>query len=77
MITLCFCYRFPSDPFRKIKWIRAIRRERNDQDWAPSQFSVICNRHFEERDFHRTKLGHKRLNKTAFPSLFQTIVSKT
>lgn len=44
-------FKFPLYNPRKLKrWLQSMRRE----DWAPSRFSVLCIRHFEEQHLDRT-----------------------
>ena len=36
------CYRFPSGPERRSKWIATVKRE----NWEPAEHSWICSAHF-------------------------------
>lgn len=43
---LVSAFTFPKDEILKAKWLAAIPRN----DWAPSQYSVVCCLHFLESD---------------------------
>ncbi|KAJ4425465.1 hypothetical protein ANN_28081 [Periplaneta americana] len=58
--------RFPNDPERKEKWVKALRRE----NWAPTAYSCVCSVHFKECDFDRTSLCRVRVKEVAVPSVF-------
>ncbi|KAM7300812.1 uncharacterized protein ISCGN_016397 [Ixodes scapularis] len=73
-------YRFPSDAERRTAWTKAIPRE----DFAPTKYSVVCEKHFSPGDFATTttytdeKTGRvlevplqlRRLKPCATPSIF-------
>lgn len=59
--------RFPGESLWKAKWIKALRGNRNDANWMPSKFSVVCSLHFEECDINSTKCGLRRVVKNAIP----------
>ncbi|CAN8014954.1 unnamed protein product [Ixodes persulcatus] len=73
-------YRFPSDAERRTAWTKAIPRE----DFAPTKYSVVCEKNFSPGDFATTtkytdeKTGRvlevplqlRRLKPSATPSIF-------
>ncbi|XP_063228502.1 THAP domain-containing protein 2-like isoform X3 [Bacillus rossius redtenbacheri] len=63
---LSICYRFPKDPVRRARWIKAVRRK----DWTPSSFSLLCSQHFSDDCFDKTSLCVVRLKDHAVPSIF-------
>lgn len=60
-------FRFPADETWKESWIKAVRDNRNDVEWLPSKFCVVCSLHFEEIDIYNTKGGYRRIKKNATP----------
>lgn len=59
--------RFPTEMMWKERWIKVIRDSRNEEDWLPSKYSVVCSIHFEECDIYYTKCGLRRIKKNAKP----------
>ncbi|CAN8018502.1 unnamed protein product [Ixodes persulcatus] len=73
-------YRFPSDAERRTAWTKAIPRE----DFVPTKYSVVCEKHFSPGDFATTakytdeKTGRvlevtlqlRRLKPCSTPSIF-------
>ncbi|CAI6356252.1 unnamed protein product [Macrosiphum euphorbiae] len=58
---------FPRDPIRKKLWMAKMKRDK----WTPSQHSCICEVHFEENMWEKTREdGSRRLKCNAFPTLF-------
>ncbi|XP_050671208.1 THAP domain-containing protein 2-like [Leptidea sinapis] len=59
---------FPKNEVRRKKWVNAIRLERHDLDWTPTEYSRICSIHFRSHDTYIRKNGKlNRLKKTAVP----------
>ncbi|XP_047984915.1 THAP domain-containing protein 1-like [Leguminivora glycinivorella] len=56
-------HRFPKNPEIKEKWMDITKRE----NWFPTEFSVVCSRHFTEDCFYTVK-DRRRLFKTAIPT---------
>jgi hypothetical protein len=63
---LNFTFRFPKDPERRKAWVTATRL----LNWEPSNNSVLCSKHFEERCIDKTSLFSVRLRDHAIPSVF-------
>ncbi|KAM3967851.1 uncharacterized protein ACR2FA_011390 [Aphomia sociella] len=63
-------HRFPRKPDIKEKWIECTKRE----NWFPSNYSVVCSRHFTEDCFYTMK-SRRRLFYTAIPTLNLPIVA--
>jgi len=43
---------FPRDAHLRKKWIDAVRRiNLNKTTWQPSQYDVVCAKHFTEEDY--------------------------
>lgn len=58
-------HKIPKDPGKRVAWVKAMRRK----DFEPSEYTVICSCHFEEKDMDRT--GQTvRLREGAVPSVF-------
>ena len=38
-------FKFPKDPELHLKWVKQVRRTRDD--WTPSPSSLLCSEHFE------------------------------
>ena len=64
MVLLLFI-RFPKDAVLRAKWIRATRREKFD----PSEYAVLCSRHFLEEDLEK-RSKYIKVKKGAVPSVF-------
>lgn len=62
-----FSFRFPHDPVRKRRWMKAVQLERHDKEWMPSNGSKICSIHFKDDDFYLSKKGFQMLKKDAVP----------
>ncbi|XP_052746334.1 uncharacterized protein LOC112051008 isoform X13 [Bicyclus anynana] len=62
-------FRFPRDPRRRKKWTSIMATERSEELFKPNHSSVICSKHFLERDVYVTTKGIKRLNNTALPQI--------
>lgn len=75
-------FSFPKDNERKEQWIRAIHRK----NFIPTQYSVICAKHFEKRflitedsmirpdgSVITAKRGRAALAKNAIPSIFPNL----
>ena len=58
--------RFPSEPERKEKWLKNLRRK----DWQPSKHSKICSDHFTESNLNRT-YRRVKLREDAIPTRFK------
>ncbi|XP_064487470.1 THAP domain-containing protein 3-like [Ornithodoros turicata] len=54
---------FPRDPTLREAWVEAIGRT----GWTPSKHSVVCSKHFQNRDMDRTSLARIRLRPGAVP----------
>ncbi|XP_013174455.1 PREDICTED: THAP domain-containing protein 1-like [Papilio xuthus] len=63
-------HRFPKDKAIKKKWIEATKRD----NWRPSNFSVICSRHFTEDCYHSIK-PRRRLLDNAIPTLNLPVIT--
>ena len=63
--------RFPSEPERKEKWLKKLRRK----DWQPSKHSKICSDHFTESNLNRT-YKRVKLREDAIPTTFKHAISK-
>ena len=59
-------YRFPTDSYRRNKWIAAIKRE----NWQPKEHSWICSAYFVSR-----KKSDDRLSPDFVPSVFSYVHS--
>ncbi|XP_052746339.1 uncharacterized protein LOC112051008 isoform X18 [Bicyclus anynana] len=68
-------FRFPRDPRRRKKWTSIMATERSEELFKPNHSSVICSKHFLERDVYVTTKGIKRLNNTALPQIVNTYKS--
>ncbi|CAH2240268.1 jg2280 [Pararge aegeria aegeria] len=62
-------HKFPKDNLWQRKWIHIIRACRSEENWSPSQFSVVCSAHFAEGDTYMTHGGNRRITKNAIPTL--------
>uniref|UniRef100_A0A8C6WUL3 THAP domain-containing protein 1 n=1 Tax=Neogobius melanostomus TaxID=47308 RepID=A0A8C6WUL3_9GOBI len=72
-------FKFPKDPELHLKWVKQVRRTR--EQWTPSSSSLLCLEHFELDCFDsapviKESLGcsvqHKRvLLRTAVPTVFR------
>ncbi|XP_041982455.1 uncharacterized protein LOC121735625 [Aricia agestis] len=61
-------HRFPTDFDLRNAWIRIIRQSREDKDWTPSKFCVVCSLHFDDDDMYFTMKGRRLTKKKAKPS---------
>ncbi|XP_072391359.1 THAP domain-containing protein 1 A-like [Diabrotica undecimpunctata] len=61
-------HRFPKDPERRDIWIKFVNRGK----WKPTKYSVLCSKHFLEKDIDRTSLSSTRLKDTAVPIAYIT-----
>lgn len=51
------------------KWTKAIIKNREDETWVPSPYSVVCSAHFENKDIYFAKSHlRNRLHKHAVPT---------
>lgn len=64
---LNFC-RFPADVALHDEWISIIRHSRQDENWQPSKFCVVCSLHFQEDDVYFTEKGRRLIKKTSKPT---------
>jgi hypothetical protein len=69
-------FSFPVNLKRKLKWIAAVRLERQENNWMPSKASKICCLHFVEDDFYKSTKGYTLLHKTATPVCTVSIITK-
>ncbi|RVE51327.1 hypothetical protein evm_004007 [Chilo suppressalis] len=58
---------FPKNAIRRAQWITAVRLERREEDWSPSNASRVCSIHFGEEDMYLSPTGNQMLKKTAVP----------
>ena len=75
-------FRFPKDPTLRKKWADQVKRTR--AKWEPSDYSVLCSKHFADHCFHQDSklsesmgLGKRkaRLKSEAIPTLFDKPVT--
>lgn len=57
-------FKFPKRIELRQKWIEQINRA----NWLPTDFHVVCSRHFEDRDIEKKQ--RPRLKKGAYPTLY-------
>ena len=76
-------FHFPHDPVLNKQWADQVRKTRDK--WEPTDYSVLCNKHFEEHCFEIDNqlaiamgLGKRkpRLVPTALPTLFKKPTSQ-
>ncbi|KAH3772028.1 hypothetical protein DPMN_173359, partial [Dreissena polymorpha] len=47
-------HKFPKDKQRQAAWVQAIRRVKTKFEiWTPSEYSCVCENHFNEDDYHK------------------------
>ncbi|VVC97089.1 unnamed protein product [Leptidea sinapis] len=61
-------HRFPKGPEHRNKWVEVIRKNRKDDNWSPTHYSIICSAHFKESDFYITKSGRQKLRRRSMPT---------
>ena len=74
-------FKFPKDPARRRQWTRQVQTTR--AKWKPSEYSVLCSKHFKEDCFESqvamaAKLGikkHQKLKPDAVPTIFEKQLS--
>ncbi|KAJ2943384.1 hypothetical protein O0L34_g12194 [Tuta absoluta] len=61
-------HKFPRDPVLRDQWTQIIRQTKNNDNWTPSDFCVVCSEHFESVDLYCARTGLHRLRKDAIPT---------
>ncbi|CAK1591927.1 unnamed protein product [Parnassius mnemosyne] len=61
-------HRLPTDLVLRDEWVTIIRQSRQDNNWMPSKFCVVCSLHFKEDDVYFTEKGRRLINKSAKPT---------
>lgn len=58
----------PIDHALRNEWVSIIRQSRQDNDWLPSKFCVVCSLHFKEDDVYFSENGRRLIKKTSKPT---------
>ncbi|KAK4874289.1 hypothetical protein RN001_013649 [Aquatica leii] len=59
--------KFPTDPVRRKEWVDRMKRDK----WMPTKHSCICEVHFEQQMWEKTRVdGRRTLKCSAVPTLF-------
>ncbi|XP_067124850.1 THAP domain-containing protein 1-like, partial [Centruroides vittatus] len=64
-------HEYPAEESLRLKWIKAVSRkdENSSKLWKPSDWSVVCSKHFLESDY-KPGLKKRILIRNAVPSVF-------